>query len=731
MNSAARQSDNRTSPFGLPHFVDETTPEFPQIRCHMLPTFLPRVRSIVFTLCLGCFAQIVFAQADESVAQPAEPVAPPPVQIAPDDEGIETLTRGALHEAFADQADQNLVKGVLAPKAPPEPIEELPPEIKPEGDDIEWIPGYWYWDDERKDFIWISGVWRKIPPGQQWVPGYWTEVDGEYRRVSGVWSRGAVSSLEYLPYPPESLERGPASPAPADDCFWVPGNWVYYNNGYSWRPGHWERYRNDWVWSPSRYVWSPSGCVYQPGYWDYPFASRGQLYCPVYFQNHVYRQPNYRFRPCVTIRTSSIFLHLFVRSGHNHYYFGNYYGNEHRNHYHPWYDYQRVGRRYDPLITHARGRSHHAGIDYVKRMRDWNHYFTNHSDHRPPSTIKHQRDFEHHHKNFSQINHVALGRSIKQTLHEQDSRVRSHRTSPTQQDRIHRRVAEVGKLTESRRHQESNLSSDSPLWRGPRAGIASATERLSGRFTSDDDDINRKKTRDRAESSTKSHIVDGTHKKNRPGDGKTKASGIESERRDGLSSGGLAGSNEDRQRESQLRRNRIQKGTINRVGATRTTSNDDKAGRAISKTRQSQPAKPSTPAPRPTISPAIEKLKPGLSLQSRIQSQSQSRTQSTRPSTPAARPTYRRNVPVGPTRPRPAVSAPKPSTRTRSTPSTRTRSTPAAAQPSYRRSVPVGPTRPMSAVSTPKPSRPAPRPTRSSSIERLKPGLSLQPRSRP
>ena len=44
----------------------------------------------------------------------------------------------------------------MIPKQPPAPIEELPPEQKPEGDDVQWVPGYWAWDDNRNDFLWIK-----------------------------------------------------------------------------------------------------------------------------------------------------------------------------------------------------------------------------------------------------------------------------------------------------------------------------------------------------------------------------------------------------------------------------------------------------------------------------------------------------------------------------------------------------------------------------------------------
>ncbi len=395
-----------------------------------------------------------------AVAQPGEPIAPPPDtdvvrEVTADDEGVEMLTRGAVHEAFADQASEDPVAGLETPVAPPEPIDELPPEVKPEGDDIIWIPGYWYWDVEREDYIWISGVWRKQPPGRTWVPGYWAEVDGKYRRVSGMWSGSDVAELEYLPDPPASLEGGPVSPAPADDYFWVPGCWVYRYETYRWRPGYWDRFRDDRVWIPTRYIWSPRGCLYQAGYWDYPLAVRGQLYSPVYFHRSIYATAHCRFRPSVTISTNSIFLHLFVRSGHSHYYFGDYYGNRHRTHYHPWYEYQRIGRRYDPLITHARGRSHRAGVDYVGRMRDWHRYFTTHADHRPPTTIKAQRTFVAAHRDLSHLKHVTLGRSHQEALRDDRGRSGLRRIPTAQHADLHRRANEVRSLAELRRRRES------------------------------------------------------------------------------------------------------------------------------------------------------------------------------------------------------------------------------------------------------------------------------------
>ena len=94
---------------------------------------------------------------------------------------IEVLTRGPLHEAFAQPFDVKPEPGKLIPKEPPAPVPEEPPEQKPQADNVQWIPGYWAFDDERSDFLWVSGIWRIPPPGRQWVPGYWQQEDGGWQ----------------------------------------------------------------------------------------------------------------------------------------------------------------------------------------------------------------------------------------------------------------------------------------------------------------------------------------------------------------------------------------------------------------------------------------------------------------------------------------------------------------------------------------------------------------------
>lgn len=133
------------------------------------------------------------------------------------DQGMQVLTRGPVHEAFAETISFDPDPGYVISKAPPEAIDELPPEQRPDGANVDWIPGYWAWDDERGDFLWISGVWRALPPGREWVPGYWGRCDRGFQWTPGYWADAQASEIEYLPEPPETVEAGPNIAAPSAD----------------------------------------------------------------------------------------------------------------------------------------------------------------------------------------------------------------------------------------------------------------------------------------------------------------------------------------------------------------------------------------------------------------------------------------------------------------------------------------------------------------------------------
>ncbi|HKA07243.1 MAG TPA: hypothetical protein VKD71_08285, partial [Gemmataceae bacterium] len=273
----------------------------------------------------------------------------PPVAA---DQVAEELTRGPIHEAFGQPTVFNPQAGSVAPKAPPEVIEEVPPDQKPEGDNVTWIPGYWSWDDDTKGFIWVSGFWRSVPPDRTWVGGYWTKVDEGYQWVSGFWSSVKTTEVEYLPPPPESLETGPSTEATFEGQIWIPGCWVWHETRYAWRPGFWAAGNPDWVWVPAHYVWTPSGFVFVEGYWDYPLFSRGLLFSPVVFTPI---QPGFVYTPTVVLDYRFLTVALFVWPHHHHYYFGDYYAADYtRAGIYPWFAFHMSRYGYDPLYAQTR-----------------------------------------------------------------------------------------------------------------------------------------------------------------------------------------------------------------------------------------------------------------------------------------------------------------------------------------------------------------------------------------
>src|SRR5207245_3942583 len=149
---------------------------------------------------------------------------------------------------FAQPSVPNARPSPIVPKRPPDPVPEIPSDQKPEGDNVQWIPGYWSWDGDRNDFIWVSGIWRIPPPNRKWVPGHWAEAQGGWQWVAGLWASAVQNTIEYQPPPPDSLDYGPSMPAPDDSSIYVPGCWMFRDTRYLWRPGFWTAGHPGWVW---------------------------------------------------------------------------------------------------------------------------------------------------------------------------------------------------------------------------------------------------------------------------------------------------------------------------------------------------------------------------------------------------------------------------------------------------------------------------------------------------
>lgn len=379
----------------------------------------------------------------------------------------ETLLRGPVHEAFAEQFNSDPQPGLVVPEQPPDPVEELPPEIKPEGDNVIWLDGYWAWDDERKDFVWLSGIWRQVPPGMRWLPGHWIEVAEGWQWVSGAWIEETIDELEYLPEPPQTLEMGPVGEQPSVEHVWIPGSWRYQTNRYVWRPGHWSVGYGNRVWVPARYVWTARGCIYVGGYWDYPLVDRGHLFAPVYFHRPIYRTAGFFYTPQVYVSASLLLNHFWVRPGYCHYYFGDYYGPRYVNWgIYPWFRYPTLHRRaYDPLYSYYRHRHWSSWHDHHHRWSSRYDWYTRHSDWRPPRTWSQQTSVQNNIVNIdarqynqtdiTNINSILLGRSLGEVANDREGEERRMvRIDQQQRERYRQDSHRTRNIVEDRRRVE-------------------------------------------------------------------------------------------------------------------------------------------------------------------------------------------------------------------------------------------------------------------------------------
>jgi hypothetical protein len=304
-----------------------------------------------------------------------EPPIPPEEQPA----GAETLTRGPVHEAFAEPVTLEAEAGFVAPNQPPPNVVEYPPADRPRGDRYVWVPGYWSWDADRNDFIWVSACWRVAPPSMRWVPGYWTPMASGWEWVPGFWAPAGSQAVDYLPAPPAPLDLEPPGPPPGVSSVWSPGCWYWVQGRYVARHGYWLQEQPGWLWVPSHYRWSPRGYIFVRGHWDYALAQRGVLFAPVYFPPSVYARVGFSYTPSIVIDIGLLIGNLFAYPRYSHYYFGDYYDDAYvRIGIYPQFEGERIHTWYDPIYQHERWRrrnedprwEEHQRQDYDRRRAD-------------------------------------------------------------------------------------------------------------------------------------------------------------------------------------------------------------------------------------------------------------------------------------------------------------------------------------------------------------------------
>lgn len=193
---------------------------------------------------------------------------------AAEDQEVE---RGPVHEAYVAQHAGTVILQT-SDREPPAALEEQQADTC--ALDTDWIPGYWIWSASEHDFIWVSGVWRRPPPGLHWISGFWKQVDDRWVRVRGFWSAAPESELHYLAQmPPDPLMEKVVEP-PSERMFWMPGYWAYSDadHNFRWYGGQWEPIDDNWVFVPATWLWRPGGYIFLPSYWDYPVEKRGCIY---------------------------------------------------------------------------------------------------------------------------------------------------------------------------------------------------------------------------------------------------------------------------------------------------------------------------------------------------------------------------------------------------------------------------------------------------------------------
>jgi hypothetical protein len=323
---------------------------------------------------------------------------------------------------------------------------------------VQWIPGYWAWDNDRNDFVWVSGIWRAEPPDRQWVPGHWDQMNGGWQWTPGFWTVQQQNQVEYLPEPPAPPEAVASTPAPDANSVYVPGNWVFRDTRYVWRAGYWVNYRPGWIWIPAHYVWTPAGYVYVEGYWDYQLDRRGLLFAPVYFTQRLWTRPSWFFQPTYCVEPQTLLTALFIRRGFPSYYFGDYFEPAYRRSgFVSWIDYRynRVG--YDPLYSYYRWR-HRDNPDWDRGLRTLYAARVSGEIARPPRTLVQQttliQNITNNGVNVQNIQNVTVLAPMNR-MHDRVVRLQAVPQQERQADRQH--AEQLRQLSLQRATQERQL----------------------------------------------------------------------------------------------------------------------------------------------------------------------------------------------------------------------------------------------------------------------------------
>ncbi len=194
------------------------------------------------------------------------------------------LTFGPVHESLGPASLMPIETNRRVLQNPPavDPVLERPPQSFPNS---RWIDGYWDWHPAFKEFVWIPGVWRIYPPGQDWQSGKWAPAPDGAVRYPGYWFK-ASQRPTIKRNPPrdnsESLRDGgrmATQKMVGQDGFWVRGHWqLDQQDDYRWEPGYVAANDEGFLWQNAQVVPVVGGYAIVDGFWDYPLSQRGLAY---------------------------------------------------------------------------------------------------------------------------------------------------------------------------------------------------------------------------------------------------------------------------------------------------------------------------------------------------------------------------------------------------------------------------------------------------------------------
>jgi len=368
------------------------------------------------------------------------------------------LTRGPVHEAFAEPVNLQVQGGVVAPKQPPPSIEETPPTERPAGEQFFWAPGYWAWDGERNNYIWVSGCWRAAPPKMSWVPGYWSQVAGGWEWVPGFWAPSDAQQIEYLPAPPAYEDVQPPENPSSADKIWVPSCWYWYHGQYIRRPGYWLSASPGWIWVPSYYTWTPRGYIFVEGHWDYSLERRGVLFAPVYFSRPDFVRVGFFFSPSIVIDIGMLEVSLFAYPRYCHYYFGDYYDDAYiRIGIFPWFECARIHTWYDPIYEHHRWHYRRTEPRWEARVRHDYDIRRADKDLRPPRTY-HEMETRQARLPEAKRRDIQMAQPLAKVVAGKAAPMKFEKVKTDAQQKFSRKATDVRNFGEERNRWESKTA---------------------------------------------------------------------------------------------------------------------------------------------------------------------------------------------------------------------------------------------------------------------------------